>query len=104
MSIPIAAATEELAPGQRAEPNECGSCKFFRRVEYDDGNGGECQFRLPDKITRSTHYVEYKINEEGYPIRQRDTDGCDFWKAKEFGGKPVQFHQKRYWYAGASSS
>ena len=95
--------TEELSDRQHAEPRECGSCKFFRRVEYDDGCGGECQFRLPEKITRSTRYIESKINEEGYPIRQRDTDGCDFWRAKEFGGRPVQFVQKRFWYSGEPS-
>lgn len=95
--------TEELASGQRAEPRQCGSCRYFRRTEYSDGCGGTCEFRFPEKIARAARHVDHQINDEGYPINQRDTDGCDLWKAKEFGGRPVQFVQRRYWYAGEPS-
>ena len=87
-----------IKPGQSAEPNECGSCRYFYRHNDTFSGAGTCGIRLPKKIPWRAC-----ADDEGSPILQKDTDGCDFWKVLEFNGKPVEFHQERVWVAGTPS-
>jgi hypothetical protein len=77
-----------LMPGASAEPDTCGSCKFFERRRNDkyDGMYGNCRFKFPEKtvatgwdirrLDPALKNAEYTGNEE----RIKDTDRCDLWK------------------------
>lgn len=89
-------AGEELLEGQTAQPSTCGSCSFFRR-HGGWGGGGACWIKLPPWVAMK---LDDGKDEEGSPRSMNDTGGCDLWKRKDFGGRPVQFMQKQYWHAG----
>lgn len=79
----------ELPYGQSAEPNQCGSCAYFNRLDGDMSGiprgdyhkynaGGYCGFKLPP-------HVATRFSEEGNPTnRCNDTHGCDLWKSTGF--------------------
>lgn len=76
-----------LMPGASAEPDTCGSCKFFERKDYEDRRGpwGFCRIALPKKFftqrdlrvfaetTKIWKDQEYTSNED----QIKDTDRCD---------------------------
>lgn len=73
-----------LAPGATAEPNTCGSCKFFERKDFDDryGTYGFCRFLFPAKIALQSDIrrLDPKMKDEEYTGNEnqiKDTDRCD---------------------------
>lgn len=73
-------ATEIVLPvGASAEPNTCGSCKFFRRT-MDAGDyamrSGTCGFVLPPKLAQMFAARPSKDDDE-WGWRLPDTQRCD---------------------------
>lgn len=79
----------QLSQGQNAEPNTCGSCKFFKR--YDDGNGGyntgACTFIFPPQVALGKQ--TYNDRDEEYTDSRQcaDTYSCHLYQSnnKEYG-------------------
>jgi len=74
-----------LAPGATAEPNTCGSCKFFGRDRDYDGATGKCQIVLPKKLACQWDIrgIDPKQKDREYTGNEdqiRDTDRCDLYK------------------------
>lgn len=76
-----------LAVGASAEPDTCGSCKFFERKDYDERRGvyGFCKFELPKKIAtqRDVRFVDPKMKDQEYTGNEdqiKDTDRCDLYR------------------------
>jgi len=69
----------KLALNQNVNSNECGSCHFFERKEFNEFVvNGRCKFRLPP--TRV--YSKQTWDAESQPLDTvNDTDSCDFWKS-----------------------
>ncbi len=73
-----------LAPGATAEPNTCGSCKFFKR---DMNNGpyemarGNCEIRMPPlkQYFRTMTYEETGERDRA-PNWVSDSAGCDLYR------------------------
>ena len=69
-------ANEIILPvGNTAEPNTCGSCKFFYRSGDRSGN---CNIKLPPQIA-----IDNKGNEKDYvrnPNTVNDDNRCDFYQ------------------------
>lgn len=66
-----------LPLGSTAEPNTCGSCKFFYRIGADYGqtyqNMGRCQIKLPPM-----NFQDKGWDGEGFgPRSLQDTASCD---------------------------
>lgn len=75
-----------LPVGSSAEPDTCGSCKFFQR--NNDGinyrMNGVCGFKLPEKAVRQVQFRElsdivkkYDRDYTGTEEWIKDTDRCD---------------------------
>lgn len=77
----------ELTLMQNANPNECGSCQFYRARDPGDGFG-ECRFEFPPFVAFSNERTVH------------DTDTCSLYKVRNLAGEPVEFVQKRVWRAG----
>jgi len=61
----------KLEVGATAEPNTCGSCKFFERVK----DHGHCNIRIPPWVA----YKPYNTNSLP-PNFVYDADGCDLYR------------------------
>ncbi len=79
--------TITLPPGTSAEPNTCGSCKFFRRTDasYADvyRDRGWCQIRLPPLPERYQPLAVSRDTEEGDswgPRARTDDMSCDLYR------------------------
>ncbi len=61
-----------LPVGATAEPDTCGSCRFFKRGWNTYESAGKCYIKLPP-------WVQYKPvpRDEADPFWVRDTDRCD---------------------------
>jgi hypothetical protein len=85
-----------LPVGSSAEPDTCGSCKFFRRMT-NNGDwyymNGWCTFKFPGRVVEQWQMRGLDKNREGGddPDRIKDTDRCDLYK---FSGK-VYIVQRR---------
>lgn len=73
-----------LMPGANAEPDTCGSCKFFERKDYDERRGvyGFCRFNFPIKIATQwdIRRIDPKMKDQEYTGNEdqiKDTDRCD---------------------------
>lgn len=67
-----------LSVGATAEPDTCGSCKFFHRPDdtYNGAHVGHCSLLLPGK------YVTKGWDGNGRPpTLMDDTDRCDLWRS-----------------------
>jgi hypothetical protein len=70
----------KLYDNQSANPNECGSCLFFKRIK-DDGELGFCKFKLPPHIALNTNDT-IENNNDYNPINQVDDKyNCDMYKS-----------------------
>jgi hypothetical protein len=76
-----------LSPGASAEPDTCGSCKFFERK--NDGEfyrmHGFCRIKLPEKIPEQSaiRCIDPKQKDREYTGNEdqiKDTDRCDLQK------------------------
>jgi len=72
-----------LPLGSTAEPDTCGSCKFFKRADAAsypcNQDRGWCRFVLPPMMQKFVLY-QYKSDEEGDgwgPRARNDTERCD---------------------------
>lgn len=71
-----------LAVGCTAEPDTCGSCRFFeRRNEYDSAYG-RCRIKLPSKLAEQQDIrgIDPKQKDREYTGTEdqiRDTERCD---------------------------
>ena len=77
-----------LAIGANAEPDTCGSCKFFerRRNDFYDGMYGECRIKLPAHFVeqRQLRGIDPKQRDQEYTgneDRIKDTDRCDLYRS-----------------------
>ena len=75
-----------LALGANAEPNTCGSCKFFRRDRDYDSASGKCEIVLPKKLAsqRDIRSIDPKQKDREYTGNEdqiKDTDRCDLYKS-----------------------
>jgi hypothetical protein len=73
-----------LMVGANAEPDTCGSCKFFdRRVDSGEwySMDGYCRIAMPPLKTRFAPFV-YKDNDEDTwgPTHVKDIDRCDLYR------------------------
>lgn len=73
-----------LGVGASAEPDTCGSCKFFERKDYDERFGvyGFCRISLPAKIVQQStiRMIDPKMKDQEYTGNEdqiKDTDRCD---------------------------
>ncbi len=72
-----------LSVGASAEPDTCGSCKFFERRRDDfDRMYGECKLKFPTKVVeqRTIRTIDPKqrdLEYTGNEDRIKDTDRCD---------------------------
>lgn len=41
-----------LQLGQSADPDACGSCKFFQRHEWNSNSTGDCKITMPPYLVR----------------------------------------------------
>lgn len=78
-----------LAPGATAEPDTCGSCKFFGRKPPNEGEwyrmNGFCRFLMPAKIALQSDLrgIDPKHKDDEYTGNEnmiKDTDRCDLQK------------------------
>lgn len=78
-----------LTPGATAEPDTCGSCKFFERKPTSDGEwyrmNGFCRFLFPAKIALKSDVreIDPKHKDDEYTGNEnmiKDTDRCDLHK------------------------
>jgi hypothetical protein len=76
-----------LAVGASAEPDTCGSCKFFERKDYDERRGvyGFCRIKLPTKIATQwdIRRIDPKMKDQEYTGNEdqiKDTDRCDLYR------------------------
>lgn len=75
--------TITLPVGASAEPDTCGSCKFFERKD-DYGNCyGRCGIKLPKKVAEqwAIRSIDPKQKDREYTGNEdqiKDTDRCDF--------------------------
>lgn len=71
-----------LPLGASAEPDTCGSCKFFQRMT-DSGPSyameGRCRFKLPKAQMERFALREYRDNDEVLGL-MTDTDRCDLYR------------------------
>lgn len=75
-----------LPVGASAEPETCGSCKFFKRGPLTDGpyegSSGDCGIRMPPQ---KEFYKKMTYEEVGESDRSpnwiKDTFGCDLYRA-----------------------
>lgn len=76
-----------LIPGASAEPDTCGSCKFFERKNVDGyenhGSWGFCRIMLPKKVAvqMNIRMLDSKERDQEYTGNEdqiKDTDRCDF--------------------------
>jgi len=81
-------ANEIILPvGSSAEPDTCGSCKFFRRMT-DNGDwyfmNGLCGIKLPKRFVEQwqVRKPDPKTGEysDENPDRIKDTDRCDLYR------------------------
>lgn len=77
-----------LAVGASAEPDTCGSCKFFRRMS-DSGPAyamdGFCKIKLPAKLAEqwAIRNIDPKMKDQEYTGNEdqiKDTDRCDLYR------------------------
>lgn len=73
-----------LAVGASAEPDTCGSCKFFERKDFEERRGvyGFCRFKLPQKMAtqRDIRRLDPELKDQEYTGNEdqiKDTDRCD---------------------------
>jgi hypothetical protein len=78
-----------LTPGATAEPNTCGSCRFFNRNPTGDGEqyrmNGICVFKFPPKMPTpwDIRRIDPKYKDDEYTGTEmwiKDTDSCDLYK------------------------
>lgn len=76
-----------LKVGASAEPDTCGSCKFFERKDYDERRGvyGFCRIELPRKIAaqQDIRAIDPKMQDQegaGNEDQIKDTDRCDLYR------------------------
>lgn len=68
-----------LPLGASAEPNTCGSCRFFgRRTEKYSAYAGVCNIELPPMIATKYYVGKESIENSDQFIRTRDRSRCDF--------------------------
>lgn len=71
-----------LPVGATAEPDTCGSCKFFKRT-MDLGpynaNMGICRFKLPPRQMEGYVLREYRDGDENRD-KMQDIDRCDLYR------------------------
>jgi len=71
-----------LSVGASAEPDTCGSCKFFERKPDYAPVYGQCRIKLPSKIAEQWHLrsIDPKQKDREYTGSEdqiKDTDRCD---------------------------
>ena len=81
---PDAAGIITLPPGATAEPNTCGSCKFFRRC-LDQGiyeaSSGHCEIVMPPPKQRYRVLTYEETGEvDRAPNWIKDSARCDFYR------------------------
>lgn len=69
-----------LLTGQKADPETCGACRYFRRETSDPmykhvSRQGDCTLKLPPQIARTPWNGESK-----HPSVTSDTDTCSFFR------------------------
>jgi hypothetical protein len=72
-----------LPVGASAEPDTCGSCKFFRRYLESrfDAMVGYCEIKMPPPKLWFKMKTSEEIGEQDWrPNRVKDTDACDFYR------------------------
>lgn len=78
-----------LGVGAGAEPDTCGSCKFFERkdAEYNNctGSYGFCRIVMPAKVASQgdVRYIDPKRKDQEYTGNEdqiKDTDRCDLYR------------------------
>lgn len=83
-----------LPVGASAEPDTCGSCKFFERKDGYSPMYGQCRITLPAKMADKwdIRRIDRKDREyTGNEDQIKDTDRCDLYR---FSGK-VYIVQRR---------
>lgn len=77
-----------LSVGASAEPDTCGSCKFFERKDYDERRGiyGFCRIALPAKIAQQStiRMIDPKMKDQEFTGNEdqiKDTDRCDLQRS-----------------------
>lgn len=77
-------ATITLAVGATAEPDTCGSCKFFQRKDDWRAGFGDCRIKLPRKFAEQWQIrkltpkpKDYEYEYTGNEDQIKDTDRCD---------------------------
>ena len=74
------AKVKTLPVGAHAEPNTCGSCKYFwRRTDYNQNNG-ECQIELPPMLRAAVNRIPYD-DESGSARYTDDNRRCDLYRS-----------------------
>lgn len=92
----------ELKEGQSAEPNKCGSCKFFKRNDVPETRTirggpqfevdiwrGRCGWRPPPWLDRAAKETDGTFMNSREVL---DTDSCDLYRTSG-----ATFIQKRRW-------
>lgn len=75
-----------LRVGASAEPDTCGSCKFFERRDDEwSPTRGFCRFKFPEKIATQwdIRRVDPKMKDQEYTGNEdqiKDTDRCDLYR------------------------
>jgi hypothetical protein len=76
-----------LRVGASAEPDTCGSCKFFERKSDGewDSMRGFCRIKLPAKIADqwAIRAIDPKMKDQEYTGNEdqiKDTDRCDLYR------------------------
>lgn len=77
-----------LPVGASAEPDTCGSCKFFRRKREDYNQAqGFCEFVLPKRVAEqwSVRRLQDQVAKTdsdytGNEDQIKDTDRCDLYR------------------------
>lgn len=82
-----------LPVGASAEPDTCGSCKFFVRLgDLRPAGQGRCKFKMPPGVATRHDIAKDGEVENSYQFdRVEDTDRCDLQRP---GGK-VYIVQRR---------
>jgi hypothetical protein len=84
----------ELQQGQSANPNQCGSCFYFKRMGEGNYSVGRCQFKFPPQLTKYTNRIDANT-EDSIPANQVNDDyNCSLYKS---AGN--EYHQVKIWKA-----
>lgn len=71
-----------LPLGASAEPDTCGSCKFFDRMldPFPEGRTGVCKFKLPPQVATMRQIPSREVENSYEYERTTDTSRCDLYK------------------------